>query len=120
MDAVNSRPYPARLMIDYSDRDLDRVSTMLRLVYAIPIVIVAALVGGSALNDASGEAGVGFLGGGILVAPTLLMILFRQKYPRWWFDFNLQLVRFSTRVTSYMWPSCLTVTHRPMRSSGST
>jgi hypothetical protein len=30
------------------------------------------------------------------------MILFRQKYPRWWFDFNLQLTRFSTRVWSYL------------------
>ena len=41
-------------------------------------------------------------GAGVLVAPVLLMVLFRQKYPRWWFDFNVQLARFSTRVMSYM------------------
>ena len=37
-----------------------------------------------------------------LFGPTLLMILFRQKYPRWWFDFNLELTRFSTRITAYL------------------
>jgi Domain of unknown function (DUF4389) len=96
--------YPARLTIDFPDRDLDRPSTLLRLFYVIPILIVLALVGGSAFGDASGNNGapIGFLGGGVLVAPALLMILFRQKYPRWWFDFNLQLTRFSTRVVSYL------------------
>jgi predicted dinucleotide-binding enzyme len=96
--------YPARLTIEYPDRDLDRVSTLLRIFYALPIVIVLAFVGGSAFGDASRQngAGVGFLGGGALIAPTVLMILFRQKYPRWWFDFNLELTRFSTRVGSYL------------------
>jgi hypothetical protein len=37
--------------------------------------------------------------GGVLVAGPLLMILFRQKYPRWWFDWNLELTRLSTRVS---------------------
>lgn len=104
MHAAINGNYPARLRIDYPDRDLDRVTTLLRLIYAIPIVIVLVLVGGSAFSEASGEGGtgIGFLGGGVLVAPTLLMILFRQKYPRWWFDFNLELARFSTRVSSYV------------------
>ena len=30
------------------------------------------------------------------------MILFRQKYPRWWFDWNLQLQRFSNRIGIYL------------------
>ena len=30
------------------------------------------------------------------------MILFRQKYPRWWFDWNLELQRFSSRVGVYL------------------
>jgi hypothetical protein len=93
--------YPARLRIDYPDRDLDRLSSFLRLIYAIPIVIILVLVGGSAAGDTTRE-GIGFLGGGLLVAPVLLMILFRQKYPRWWFDFNLQIARFSTRVGAYI------------------
>ena len=104
MKAMSNQTYPARLTIDFPDGDLDRLSTLLRLIYAIPIVIVLVLVGGSAFGDASGETGaqVGAFGGAVLVAPVLLMILFRRKYPRWWFDFNLQLTRFSTRVFSYL------------------
>jgi hypothetical protein len=79
--------YAARLEVDYPDRDLDRVSTFFRLFYIIPIGIVVSLIGSS--------------GGGLLFAPTLLLIVFRQKYPRWWFDFNLELNRLSTRVAAY-------------------
>ncbi len=97
--------YPARLNIEYPDRDLDRVSTLLRVFYVIPILVVLILISGSTSvadygRDGSEMVAVG--SGGILVAPVFLMILFRQKYPRWWFDFNLQLARFSTRVFSYM------------------
>jgi len=88
MTTENVAPYAARLEIDYPDRDLDRVSTGLRLLYVLPIAIVIGL-----LSSATA--------GGLLFAPTLLMILFRQKYPRWWFDFNLQLTRFAMRVTAY-------------------
>ena len=95
--------YPARLTIDFPDRDLDRMTTFLRLIYAIPVVILLTLIGGFTFGEASGEGGrMGALGAGVLVAPILLMILFRQKYPGWWFDFNVQLARFSTRVMSYM------------------
>lgn len=99
-----ARDYAARLTIDYPDRDLDRLSTLLRLIYVIPIAIVLGLVGGSEFGGAFAQNGdtIGAFGGGVLVAPVLLMILFRQKYPRWWFDFNLQLARFSTRVFSYL------------------
>ena len=93
-------PQAARLTIDYPDRDLDRVSTALRLVYAIPVLIVLGVVAG----DTAGETGgrISAFGGGLLMLPVLLMIVFRNKYPRWWFDFNLQLARFSTRVLSYL------------------
>ncbi len=97
-------PHAARLTIDYPDRDLDRVSTALRLVYAIPVMIVLGVVAGGVAGDTAGETGgrIGAFGGGVLVLPVLLMIVFRNKYPRWWFDFNLQLARFSTRVLSYL------------------
>ena len=101
MTAGPDETYPARLTIDYPDRDLDRLSTLLRLIYVIPIVIVLGLVG-HAFESRSSAGAFGAFGGGVLVAPVLLMILFRQKYPRWWFDFNLQLARFLTRVTSYL------------------
>ena len=96
--------HATRLTIDYPDRSLDRLSTALRLVYILPILIVLGLIGGTTAGNTAGEtgAGVGALGAGVLVGPVLLMILFRNKYPRWWFDFNLQLVRFSTRVLAYL------------------
>ena len=104
MNVGTGESYPARLTIDFPDRDLDRWATFLRLIYAIPIMIVLSTVGAAAFGATFGEseAQFGALGGGMLVAPVLLMIVFRQKYPRWWFDFNLQLARFSTRVASYL------------------
>jgi hypothetical protein len=99
----NQTNQPARLSIDYPDRDMNRVSTFFRLFAAIPILIVLGAVGGTTWQwsyDHGTAAAVG--AGGLLFLGPLLMILFRQKYPRWWFDFNLQLARFSTRVESYL------------------
>ncbi|MGZ5308027.1 MAG: DUF4389 domain-containing protein, partial [Solirubrobacterales bacterium] len=95
--------YPLRFDVDYPDRDLDRLSTFLRLFYLIPIAIIAALVSGSGGGGYYGEQSATFAvsAGGILLAATLLMILFRKKYPRWWFDWNLELTRFLTRVAVY-------------------
>jgi len=99
-------PYPARLEIDYPDRPLSRVSTFFRLFAAIPIVIVlAALQGGSFDSYRSPHGSTGFhlaAGGGVLVLPVLLMLVFRRKYPGWWFDWNLQFTRFATRVGAYL------------------
>ncbi|MEA2477519.1 MAG: hypothetical protein QOC87_1718 [Actinomycetota bacterium] len=91
---------PIRLSVDYPDRDLNRLTTFLRLFVAIPILIVLGTVAGGAWQLSSGKSAAA--AGGLLVLGPLLMILFRQKYPRWWFDFNLQLTRFSTRVSSYL------------------
>ena len=95
--------HPARLSVDYPDHDLNRATTFFRLFAAIPIMFVLATVGGWTWQ-ASYENGkeVAAAAGGLLFFGPLLMILFRQKYPRWWFDFNLQLTRFSTRVASYL------------------
>ena len=98
--------YPARLEVDYPDQH-NRVTTLFRLLMAIPIVIViGALTAGATrtVYDQSGEA-VTSSSGGItagLFAATLLMILFRHRYPRWWFDFALELTRFSARVWAYV------------------
>lgn len=100
MTTPTESPYPARLQIDYPDRELDRVSTLLRIFYAIPIVIVLAVVSGPWQGEAGSEASIG--AGGVLFLGPLLMILFRRKYPRWWFDWNLSLSRFTTRVWSYL------------------
>jgi hypothetical protein len=96
--------YPVEFDVDYPDRQLDRVSTVLRAVYAIPILAVLAVLGGPALGAGSGGGGLFFIGlaSGLVVVPPLLTIVFREKYPRWWFDFNLAFLRFDNRVVSYL------------------
>ena len=113
--------YAARLDIDYPEK-LDRVTTFFRLIWIIPIAIILALVSGAGqmvtntivLNEAgevvtrSSQTAGGLVGG--LAAATVLMILFRQRYPRWWFDFVRELTRFSYRVSAYL---CLLTDHYP-------
>ena len=93
--------YPIHLSVDYPDRPLDRLSTFFRLITIIPIVIILGLMAGASWEAKSNnwELAVG-VGGALFAAPAL-MILFRQKYPRWWFDWNVALTRFSYRVTAY-------------------
>jgi hypothetical protein len=97
---------PVQLAVDYPDRDLNRVSTAFRIFAVIPIAIVLAAISGwssdTHVDSGSGGTTVAIAGTGLLVLPPLLMILFRQKYPRWWFDWNLQLLRFTNRVGIYV------------------
>jgi hypothetical protein len=95
--------YPASLAIDYPDRALNRLTTFFRIFTVIPIAIILSLVSGG-IWDLSAPSGWTWLyaTGGILFLPPLLMILFRQKYPKWWFDWNIALVKFSTRVGAYI------------------
>jgi hypothetical protein len=97
--------HPIRFAVDYPDRDLNRLTSAFRIFTVIPIAIVlATIVGTSSRYDAGGDtAGTVVVGGtGLLVIPPLLLILFRQKYPRWWFDWNLELLRFMNRVGIYV------------------
>jgi len=84
--------YPANLSVDYPDRNLDRLTTFFRIFVVIPVAIVLSAISGGYQCSA----------GGFLALGPLLMILFRQKYPRWWFDWNLALAGFSTRVFAYL------------------
>jgi Domain of unknown function (DUF4389) len=97
--------HPVRFSVDYPDRPLNRLTTALRIFTVIPIAIVLASIGGYAGNsgyDAGGDAPTIAIGGtGLLFLPPLLMIVFREKYPRWWYDWNLELLRFVNRVGTY-------------------
>ena len=93
--------YPVQLSVDFPDRALDRATTFLRLITIIPIVIVLIAVAGSSSDDSGGQYATAGAGGAIVIAP-LLMIVFRQKYPKWWFDWNVNLVQFSSRVAAYL------------------
>ena len=98
-DTQTNALYPVEFSVEYPDRDLNRLTTGLRIFWAIPILIVAAAMSGSAGFQTWAFA-VG--AGGLLFLPALLMIVFRQKYPRWWFDWNLELMRFSNRIAVYL------------------
>jgi hypothetical protein len=91
--------HPVTFSVEYPERELDRFSTLLRPILAIPILIVLATVLGLT-TQWRGENGTAVATGtgGLLVLGPLLMIVFRQKYPRWWFDWNLELLRFASRV----------------------
>lgn len=95
--------YPAALDIDYPERP-DRLTTLLRIFTVIPIFIILGLISGpsgGATPDTDAGLRYQYAAGGILFLPTLLMILFRLKYPRWWFDWNYNLTKFSYRVGAY-------------------
>lgn len=96
--------YPVSFSVDYPDRALNRVTTGLRIFTVIPIAIVIGTVSGSTWqwNYSNGATGTVVGAGGLLFLGPLLMIVFRQKYPRWWFDWNLELQRFSSRVSVYL------------------
>ena len=108
---TTSTPYAARLSVDYPER-LDRLTTAFRLIWVIPVAVVLSALTAQATSTVTvvtttgqvvsqvNRTGSGVAGG--LFAATLLMILFRRRYPRWWFDFALQLNRFSARVGAYL------------------
>ena len=99
-----AEPYPVQFSVEYPDRELNRLTTAFRIIVAIPILIVAATVEGHTGNYGGAEhSGAVVLGaGGLLFLSPLLLIVFRQKYPRWWFDWNLELLRFSNRVGVFL------------------
>ena len=95
--------YPVQFSVDYPDRPLNRATTLFRIILVIPIAIVLGTVSGGAWQSGYENGTVVAAGaGGLLFLGPLLMILFRKKYPRWWFDWNLELLRFSNRVTVYL------------------
>ena len=104
---LSATGYPARLEIDYPER-LSRVKTLFRIILVIPIAVVGALLtqafaGATTESEVANSIIEGFaISGGLLFLPQLLTLLFRRKYPRWWFDWNLELTRFSERVVAYL------------------
>ena len=96
--------YPVQFSVDYPDRPLDRLTTFFRIFVAIPILIVLGTVS-AGTYEASNRGNVTYViagAGGLLFLGPLLLILFRQKYPRWWFDWNRELLRFANRVAVYL------------------
>ncbi len=95
--------YPVRFSVEYPERALNRATTFFRLVLAVPILVLIGTVGGPAWESTTEQGGsAAAVAGGVLFLGPLLMILFRRKYPRWWFEWNRELSRFSNRVSVYL------------------
>ena len=91
--AAEPETYPARLQIDYPER-LDRLTTFFRLIWFIPFGIIFGLLTYQPEETVAGPV--------TLSIATVLMIVVRQRYPRWWFNFVCELMRFTTRVGAYL------------------
>ena len=108
--------YPVHFAVEYPDRPLNRLTSFFRIFMIIPILIVLATITGGTSQSTGSHSGMihapgimihggvdtGVATGGLLFLAPLLMILFRQKYPRWWFDWNLELQRFGNRIGTYL------------------
>ena len=97
--------YPVSFSVDYPERELNRVSTFFRIFAVIPIALLAALLpgGGLAVGEYSGSATGGAIAAGSLIfVPIVLMLLIKKKYPRWWYDWNIELLRFGNRIGVYV------------------
>ena len=95
--------HPVEFDVEYPDRKLNRLTSALRIFTALPIVIVLAAIGGVTVASTGADTTtVVASGSGLLFLPPLLMIVFRGKYPRWWYDFSVELLRFQNRVGVYV------------------
>ena len=101
MTDESSTNYPVAFRVEYPAGPRDRGTVLVRILLAIPMVILLSLLTGSFPLADMTRAQASLAGVGLSIA-TALMILFRQKYPRWWFDFVLALSRFSARVGAYL------------------
>ena len=99
---ATSPTYPVQFAVDYPDRKLNRLTTFFRPIVVIPIAIVLGAVNGGTVQLGADHRGTFVAAGGLLFLGPLLMIVFRQKYPRWWIDWNRELLRFINRVGVYM------------------
>jgi hypothetical protein len=95
--------YPVSFDVDFPTRPLGRLSTAFRFLVAIPILALLTFLSGETFRDNDHSAGNTLvIGGAAVFVPLVLMLVFRQKYPRWWFDWNINLLRFSNRVMAYL------------------
>ena len=79
-------PYPVQYSVEYPESS-SRLKALFRFILIIPIAVIYFLVSGINVS---------------LFPALVLMLLFRKKYPRWWFDVNLEVERFNTRCGAYL------------------
>ena len=81
--ASHPSDYPVQFSVDYPQQPLNRLTTLFRLLLIIPVALLGLLVST------------------YTTVPLVFMLLFRRRYPRWWFDWNLELWRFNARIQVY-------------------
>ncbi len=91
--------YPVQFSVDYGDGTRNRLTTFFRLILMIPIAVVAGLLGTAGYTLMLGDGTSSYIP--TIALGILLLILFRKKYPRWVFDFLLEVNRLSARVGAY-------------------
>ena len=94
--------YPVQFDVDFPARSLNRLTTGFRIFVAIPILVLLGALTNATVRGSHDMKFTLASGASLLFFPLLLMILFRRKYLRWWFDWNLNVLRFSNRVTAYL------------------
>jgi uncharacterized protein DUF4389 len=104
---VAHEPYPVQFSVDYPNRELNRATSAFRLIMIIPMWFLLGTFANtflieSSYNQYGSTISFGAWLGGLIFLPTVLMLLFRKKYPRWWFDWNLEFQRFASRVSVYL------------------
>ena len=82
--------YPVQFSVDYPEGTRNRLTALLRIILAVPVFILALLLELVSISL------------GLIVIPTVLVIMIKKKYPRWWFDHNLEVRRFLSRVNAYV------------------
>ena len=80
------KEYPVKLNIDYSESS-NRLTAIFRLILVIPIVIILALI--STYAEALSFA-------------IAMMLLFKEKYPKWWFEWHIGITKFTYRIAAYV------------------
>ena len=100
--ATNQSDYPVQFSVDYPDRPLNRLTTLFRLIMVIPILIVASLIPGFVNSGQASGSEQAAISIPLVWLPLVLILVFRHKYPRWWFDWNLELSRFVYRIEVYV------------------
>jgi hypothetical protein len=94
--------YPVKLSVEYPEK-CDWLTTFFRFFVTVPILIILAMLTGYSGDEGEGHRWLLYgYGVGVVFLPVVLMILFHKKYPRWWFDWNVALIKFAARIDAYL------------------
>ena len=79
------KDYPVKLKINYL-KSSNRLTALFRFILVIPIVFILGLI--STYAEALSFA-------------IAMMLLFQEKYPKFWFEWNIGITKFAYRIAAY-------------------